>query len=58
MNVIQGPIPTPQRPSHLVVRLATNKISKLDILTNRAVEGDFISEEGSYESSISTEHCQ
>ena len=48
MNVVQGPSPTPKRPPHLVVRLATNEISRLDILTNRAMEGDLISKEGSY----------
>ena len=52
MNVVQGFIPTPKRPPppHLVVRLATNKISRLDTLTNRATEADLISEEGSYKS--------
>jgi hypothetical protein len=50
----RGPSPTPKRPPHLVVRLATNKISRLDILTNRAMEADLISKEGSYESPISS----
>jgi hypothetical protein len=48
-----GPSQTPKRPPHLVVRLATNKISRLDILTNRAMEGNLISKEGSYKSPIS-----
>ncbi len=56
----RGPSPTPKRPPHLVVRLATNKISRLDILTNRAMDFDVISEEGGYESpiQISSKHHQ
>jgi hypothetical protein len=50
----RGPVPDPKTSTTLVVRLATNKISRLDILTNRAMEGDLISKEGSYESPISS----
>ena len=50
----RGLSPTPKRPLRLVVRLATNKISRLDILTNRAMESDLLSKEGSYESPISS----
>jgi hypothetical protein len=54
MNVVQGLSLTLKRPPHLVVRPATNNVSRLDILTNRAMEGDLISKEGSYESLISS----
>ena len=54
MNVLQGFGATPECPSRLVVRLATNKISsRLDILTDRAMECNLISEERSYKQSVS-----
>ena len=46
MNVLQGLTPTPECSPRLVVLLAINKISsRLDILTDRAIECNIISEE-------------
>ena len=54
MNVLQGLTPTPECSPRLVVLLAINKISsRLDILTDRAIECNIISEERGCKPSVS-----